>query len=113
MAAEMFEQEFPPLEQRYDIAAEARNVPDDVWEWDAENETMNITDTVKWELLVSRLSPSGGFSRQKALGRAIFHEKIKQMKSGSRAGVRPRTSPGTESERQRSRREEPDPDQTL
>ena len=112
-AADAFEQEFPPLEQRYDIAAEARDIPDDVWEWDADNETMNILDKVKWELLISRLCPSGGFNRQKSLARAIFREKIKQMKSGTRAGVRPRPSPDTESERQRSRREEPDPDQSL
>ena len=109
-AADVFEQDFPPLEQRYDIAAEARRVPADIWEWDAVNETMTILNLDGWELFVSRLCPRGGYSRQQSLARAILREKARQMRTGTRAGVRPRSSPGTESDTQRSRRENPGPD---
>ena len=108
-----FERDFPPLDQRFDLDAEARRVPDDVWEWDAVAETMQILDADRWELIVSRLSPNGGYGGQRSLGRAIVQARVRQIRSGTRPGVRPRSSPGTESENQRSKRDDSDSEPSL
>ena len=108
-----FERDFPPLEQRFDLNAEARRIPDDVWEWDAEAETMQILDTVRWELIISRINPNGGYGGQRSLGRAIVQARVRQIQSGTRPGVRPRSSPGAESENQRSKRDDSDSEPSL
>ena len=110
---DIFEREFPPLDHRFDLEAEARRVPEELWEWNATTETIQILDSVRWELLVARLCPNGGYGRQRALGRAIVQTRVRQILSGSRPGVRPRSSPGTESENQRSKRDDSDSEPSL
>ena len=108
-----FEREFPPLDHRYDLNAEARRIPDDIWEWDAVAETMQILDTIRWEVIIGRLCPNGGYGRQRILGRAIVQARIRQIQSDTRPGVRPRSSPGAESENQRSKRDDSDSEPSL
>ena len=108
-----FERDFPPLDHRFDLNAEASRIPDDVWEWDAVAETMQILDTVRWEVIIGRLCPNGGYSRQRSLGRAIVQARARQIQSDTRPGVRPRSSPGAESENQRSKRDDSDSEPSL